>query len=378
MADDQAQEKQHQPTSKHIMDLRKRGVVMRSRDLSGGMIFFVTITLLIFMSSELLSIIKENFVITFSSIPSVLHDHNYLIFVLKKIALKTFNQLLPMFIVILIVAILSPFVFGGWNFTLDAIQFKLSKLNPTENLARLFSYKKTLMEVGRSIVKASVFLGFLAFFLYANKNDIINLGNMPVMSAIYTSAFTLKTFIVFMCSSLVITVLFDMAYHYFQYQQKAKMSMQQIKDEHKETEGSVESKRKMRMKQLALMKQRISLAVPKADIVITNPTHYAVALKYNKDKDKAPRLVAKGKGLLAQQIRQVAVANAITIYQAPELSRAIYFTTKLGSEIHPGLYKAVAIVLTYAYQLKNYQHGLSDHPEYITDLQIPDEFIYHE
>ncbi|RDI38536.1 EscU/YscU/HrcU family type III secretion system export apparatus switch protein [Aquicella lusitana] len=374
----EAQEKQHQPTSKHISDLRKQGIVMRSRDLSGGLVFTVTVAMLIIMSAQLMMSIKKNFSLAFSSIPDVIHNANYLGAILKKIALANFYQLLPIFIIMLVVAILSPFLFGGWNFTLDAIQFKLSKLNPTNNLGKLFSYKNALIEIARSIVKASIFLCILTFFLISNLNDIISLMNLQVISAITASEYLIKYFILFLCIALIFTVIFDIAYHYFRYQQQAKMSLQEVKDEQKDTEGSVESKRKMRLKQLAMVKQRINYSVPKASVVITNPTHYAVALKYNSGKDKAPKVIAKGKGIIAYQIRKAAISHGISIYQAPDLARAIYFTTKLGSEIHPGLYKPVAIVLSYVYQLKNYQYGVGKHPEIIEDLSIPKEFIYHE
>ncbi len=375
---DDAQERQHQATGKHITEMKKRGNVMRSRDLSGGLLFIVGVITLMIMSARLIEMMKNNFTMMFTSFQKAIIEPDYLLIVLKKIILTNFYEILPVFVISFVVTLFSPFLFGGWNFTMDAIHFKLAKLNPIDNLSKLFSIKSTMMEVIRAFIKSNFLLTVLVCYFFAYKNEVIMLINEPCFSAIYSGSIIIKNFILVLSCSIIVIVIFDVIYHYLKYQQQSKMSTQQIKDENKEVEGNPESKRKMRSKQIALLKQRLTQTVPKANVIITNPTHYSIALRYDNTKDHAPRVVAKGKGLIAHQIKQIAIAHAITIYEAPELARAIYHTTKLGEFIHPGLYKAVAIVLSYVFQLKHYQMGKGVQPEFIRNLDIPKEFIYQE
>lgn len=376
---EEAQDKQNLPTGKRLADLRKRGVVMRSRDLSGGLIFAVGIMLLMFSSTQFLEIFESNFLMSYGNIKSVLSNPDNLGGLIKEIVLQNVKQLIPMFIILLVVAFLSPFLFGGWNFTLDVLNFKLEKLNPISNFKKLLSIKHTSIEIIRSMFKAFFILGVLFVFFIINKNNLVDLTSEPGKMAIHSGAIIIKRFIIILLLSLIVTILFDMVYHYFQFQSKAKMSHFEIKEETRETEGDAQTKRRIRSAQLALIKQKLHQSVPKASVVITNPTHYAVAIKYDRDKDNAPKLLAKGKGHIAAQIRQIAIANAIPIYEAPPLARAIYFTGRLNYEIDPALYMSVAIVLSYVYQLKKYQAGMTDQlPSYVNDLKIPEDFIYHD
>lgn len=375
---DEAHDKQHAATGKHLADLRKQGNVLRSRDLSGALVFMTSITLLIFMSAQIKTQMAKNFFLAFSNFSAVVGNHDYLINIIKNIVLSSFYLLLPLFIIAFITALFSPFIFGGWNFTLDVLQFKLSKLNPTSNLARLFKPKTALLEILKSMIKSSFFLAILIFYVISAKNNIFYLSNEALSSAINTSYFTVKNFIIILSGSLVFIILMDVVYNYFRYQTQAKMSTEQIKEEHKSTEGNPEVKRKIRMKQIAIIMQRLKQTIPKANVIITNPTHYAVALRYDGEKDHAPKVVAKGKAVIAQHIKKIAISHAVPIYEAPELARAIYYTTKVNGFIHPALYKAVALVLSYVFQLKHYQMGKGRLPEYISNLEIPSEFIYKE
>jgi len=374
--ENEGQERKHLPTAKRLAELRKRGTVLRSKDMTGGMIFFVTISLIIFMADYFKQQIMNNFISAFSTIKELPNNPDALILVLKKILLANVEMLLPVFIFSLVAAIISPFLFGGWNFTLDAIQFKFEKINPLNNLQKMLSPKNTALEIMRSMFKCLVILGVLVCFLYNKRVEIFNLINFSLSQSAAESYSILQEFVMYLSISLIFIIAFDVIYHYFQFQHQAKMSAQELKDEYKDTEGNVEVKRKIRSAQIGILKQRLSVMVPKANVIITNPTHYAIALQYHDKKDRAPRVVAKGKDYVAQQIKYIAIANAIPIYEAPPLARAIYHTTKIGMEIHPGLYMAVAIVLSYVHQLKNYQRGVGQAPHFVTELEIPDEFIY--
>lgn len=377
MSDD-AQDKQHLPSGKRIADLRKKGNVMRSRDLTGGIVFLVSVSTLIFMAMTFKNQFANNFFSIYSSIGLVANGSMVMTEVMAKIFINNFNLLLPLFGIIFVSTLISPFLFGGWNFTLEAIRFKSDKLNPAVNLKRTFSPKHVLVEIGKSFIKCLVILGALVVFIMNKKDIIISLltkNKIFVYSMMYS---IMKEFLILLSVCLIFLIAFDVLYNYFSFLKQAKMSTQELKDENKESEGSPDVKRKINMQQMMLYKQRLSTFVPKAHVIVTNPTHYAVALRYDENKDRAPKVVAKGKAYIADQIRLLATANGIPFYEAPGLARAIYHTTKQGAEIHPELYRSVAIVLTYVHQLKNYQHGLGSIPNFVSEFKLPDEFIYDE
>lgn len=376
MADD-GLEKQHQASSKRIADLRKKGQTLRSRDLAGGLIFVVTVITLLVMSGHFQAQFKLNFVGSFNQIKTVMQDDNFPGGFVHQLIMDNFTMMIPVFLMCLLAAIASPFIFGGWNFSLEALGFKFEKLNPIGNLKNMFS-KRIFVEIGRSLFKVSIITAVLFYFAYTRKNDMFHLLDQPLHAAMTNCTYLIEEFIVIISVALIAIVLFDVIYNYYDYQNKIKMTSQELKDEYKEAEGSVEVKRKLRSKQLALFKQRLTIVVPKATVIITNPTHYAIALRYDENKDHAPKVVAKGKGFIAQQIRTIAISNGVPIYQAPELARAIYHTSNINSDIQPGLYMSVAIVLSYIHQLRNYQQGVGQQPKIATELNIPKEFIYND
>ena len=277
-----------------------------------------------------------------------------------------------------VTVICVPFIFGGWNFTLDPLMFNFNKLNPLNNIGNIFGIKRVYKEVIKSTLKAAIILSALFYFVIKNKNTIFSLINYPVKTAIVASYSIFTSFVVLLSYTIILIVIVDMVYAYYLYQSKSKMSLQELRDEAKETEGSGETKKMIRKRAMQLLKQRMTKSIPLASVIIVNPTHYAVAIKYDERKDRAPKLLAKGKGPIAEQIRTIAIANGIPLYEAPPLARAIYFTTKVNAEIDPDLYMAVAIVLSYVQQLKNFQMGIGQQPNFVRDLKIPEEFIYDE
>jgi flagellar biosynthesis protein FlhB len=374
---DEAAEKQHQATGKRMAELAKRGQLMRSRDLTGGLIVITGVAVL-FMLAPFAKVVFENdFILPFTAIKTIHHELNFPGNILKTMALNNLMLLAPIFMILLLIAFLSPFLFGGWNFTLEPFEFNFTRLNPVTNIQNLIS-NRIVVTMGRSFIKVVIIIGVLVYYMYSKRETISGLIHLPLkreMLGIYLIA---QNFVIALSLALIVVIAIDVLYTYYDFQKRTKMSDQEIKEEHKESEGSPEAKRKRRAMQIGLFKQRLIKAVPRANVIITNPTHYAVALRYDDDKDNAPKVVAKGKGFLAEQIRNIAIANGVPLYQAHELARAIYHTSKLGQEIKPGLYMAVAIVLSYVHQLKRYQQGSGKPPRYVTDLEIPKEFLYHE
>ena len=378
MSEGDAQDKQHKPSSKKLADLRKEGRTLRSRDLSGGLIFIVAIMMLSYMSASYEKDLLGNFTQSYSSIKQVVGDNDFLFIVLRKIVIKNFLLIAPLFAALLVTVFCAPIAFGGWNFSWQAVGIKFSKLNPITNLMNIFSPKRAAVEILKSVLKFTFIMGVLVNYFFLNKHEILILVNYPAKVAIASSYHLVVSFVTWMAGALIFVISFDLIQQFFQYQSQVKMSSQELKDEHKDAEGSGEVKRKMRSAQMQLLKQRMTQSVPKANVIITNPTHYSIALRYDERRDKAPKVVAKGKGALAKQIRNIAITNAIPIYEAPPLARAIYHTTKLNREVHPALYMAVAIVLSYVHQLKSFQMGIGSAPIKTNALEVPEEFIFNE
>lgn len=377
MADDDSLEKQHQATAKRLDDFKNKGQTLRSKDLTSGLVLIITVMVLIYLSNTIKERFEENFALCFYKIRDVLKYDDLPFEFLKELAFANFKMLLPIFLIAVASAFISPFLFGGWNFTFQPIQVKFERMNPISNLKSLFS-KRMFVNVIKSFLKVTVILGVLVIYGLNKKIEITNLMNQPLHNSLYNGYSIVHQFVILIASCLIFIILADMIFAYFEFQKKTKMSSQELKDELKDTEGSIESKRKIRAAQFSMIRQRLNVTVPRATVVITNPTHYAIAIRYNPDQDKAPKVIAKGKDYVAQQIRRISSSNGVPIYEAPLLARAIYRTSKIGGEIQPELYMAVALVLSYVHQLRNYQQGNGQEPIMISDLQIPKEFIYHE
>ncbi len=378
MAEDSGLEKKHEPTGKRITELRRRGQALRSKDLSSGSVFIFSIILLSFFANKFAHALAANFIYCFDAIGDVVRYKDFPGPILKILGINTLLLLLPFFAGILATTLLSPFLFGGWNFTLEPLQPNFGKLNPLNNLKKMFSSRLVMGVVG-AMLKVSLIMSALGYFTYSRIPELMHLSQLPLnQAAIHLYGLT-SDFVSVLAGVIVFVIGYDVFYTWYEYFKRNRMSDQEVKDEGKESEGNPEVKRKMRGRQLSLLRQRMSLIVPKATVIITNPTHYAVAIRYEERKDRAPRVIAKGKDHLAQQIREIAIANGVPIYPAPLLARAIYHTSNLGVEINPGLYMAIAIVLTYVNQLKNYQQGKTQGLPIMTqDLKIPQELVYNE
>ena len=370
-----SQDKQFKPSERKKGELKKEGNFLRSKDLSSGVVLFVSVPIILLASSSFLTVIKNNFIVLFSNFQHVALFFENPAGLFEQLALNNFFLLLPLFLFLFLFSFLIPFIFGGFGFSVGLLKFKPERINPLKNLKKLFSFHNAL-EIIKSIVKFCLFFLLLAFFLWSRSGDLFNLLDVHDERKLLDGLAILKNYLFLVMLGVLITVTIDMIYSYFSYHKKTMMSLQDVRDEQKETDGNPEIKRKIRSVQLAMSRARIQLDVPSATVIITNPTHYAIALKYTEKVDKAPRILAMGKNSLAADIRLIAIKNAIPIYEAPQLARAIYFTGKVGGHIADELYMAVAIVLSYVSQLKSYQTGLTNKPEYVTDLKIPREFHF--
>ncbi len=353
MADnDQHQERTEQPTQKRLEDARKRGQIPRSRELNMTAVMLAGAGALLgaghFVAGGLVNTMHGGFSITREALfaPDAMQT------ALTGAALSTLKYAMPVLLATLAAALLAPLSIGGWNVSFQAVAPDWSKLSPVAGFKRIFGLNGWV-ELGKALAKVVVVGGFATAIAMWLMDDILALGRMDLREGIGGAARLACYALITMSAALVLVAAVDVPYQLWNYRDKLKMSRQEIRDEMKETDGRPEIKSRIRTVQQQLAKRRMMQAVPTADVIVVNPTHYAVALQYQPNRMRAPRVVAKGAGLVALAIRTLADQHRVPLFEAPPLARALYKSTDIGREIPAALYVAVAQVLTYIYQLKS-------------------------
>jgi flagellar biosynthetic protein FlhB len=281
-------------------------------------------------------------------------------------------MLLPFMLIMALVAVLSSIALGGWSLSAKAMAFKPEKLNPIKGMSRVFGWRGVL-EMFKGLAKF-LLVAVVALILLDTMGDrFLGLGREPLLQGVAHTGELLTTAFLLLSSVLLLVAAIDVPFQLWDHSRQLKMTMQEVKEEHKQSEGSPEVKGRQRQMQMEMAQRRMMEEVPKADVIVTNPTHYAVALRYDAQKMGAPVLVAKGTELVAARIRAVAAEHDVPILAAPPLARALYFSTELGDVIPEGLYRAVAQVLAYVYQLKQGPIYNREGVAPMTDLPIPDD-----
>jgi flagellar biosynthetic protein FlhB len=279
---------------------------------------------------------------------------------------------IPLIGIIMLTALASPLLIGGWLFSGKALGPNFGKLNPLKGFANMFS-THALVELLKAISK-TLLVGLVAWVVFdSNIDEIFALiHEPPVTASAHYGKFLLESFTA-MVGALAIIALFDAPYQVYHYTQKLMMTRQDLRDEAKESDGNPEIKSRIRAQQREMARRRMMSEVPTADVVITNPTHFAVALKYADNSTTAPLVIAKGKNELATRIRTLANEHNVLIMEAPPLARALYHHTDLGNEIPASLYTTVAQVLAYVFQLRTWRKTGGIAPIIPKDLSVPKE-----
>ncbi|MBO1540439.1 flagellar biosynthesis protein FlhB [Pseudomonas sp. OA65] len=364
------QDKTEDPTEKRLRESREKGEIARSKELNTLAVMLAGAGgLLIYgggLALDLLEIMRLNFSLPREVLlsPGSMAQH---LLHSGKIAILAVQ---PILICLLLAAVIGPISLGGWLFAAGSLAPKFSRMNPAAGLKRMFS-TTALMELLKAFGKFLLVLFVALTVLQADIDDLLRIAHEPLEQAIIHSVQLVGWSTLWMACGLILIAAIDVPIQLYQSKQKLLMTKQEVRDEHKDAEGKPEVKQRIRQLQREVSQRRMMAAIPDADVVITNPTHYAVALKYDPEKGNAPVLLAKGSDFLALKIREIAVANEVMLLESPALARSIYYSTELDQEIPGGLYLAVAQVLAYVYQIRQHRAGKGKRPEPLKDLPIP-------
>ncbi|OZY46192.1 flagellar biosynthesis protein FlhB [Pseudomonas lundensis] len=363
-------DKTEDPTEKRKKDSREKGEIARSKELNTLAIMLAgSIGLIIFggaLAQDMMEIMRYNFSISREALLNPDSMGAYLLHS-GKIALIALQ---PVLITLLIAAVIGPIALGGWLFAAGSLAPKFSRMNPAAGLKRMFS-AKALVELLKALAKFFIILIVALMVLQADIDDLQRIAHEPLESAVIHSLQVVAWSALWMACGLILIAAVDVPVQLWESHKKLLMTKQEVRDEHKDQEGRPEVKQRIRQTQRDMSQRRMMSAIPDADVIITNPTHFAVALKYDPEKGAAPMLLAKGSDFLALKIREIGAKHDILLLESPALARSIYFSTELDQEIPAGLYLAVAQVLAYVYQIRQHQAGKGKRPDPLSDLPIP-------
>jgi flagellar biosynthesis protein FlhB len=350
------QERTEQPTPKRLEEARKKGQVPRSTDLSAAAVILTVGGGLHFLGgymgsrfnglmSASLTLTREQSVDESLMFPTMVTEASYALLACAPILGLTLAG-----------ALVAPLLLGGWNLSFEALAPDFTRLNPLTGFGRMFSTRSGV-DLAKAFAKF-ILLALVAVLLLRQKSgELMGLGLEPPRAAIAHATSLTGYALLMLAGTLGLIAAVDVPWQLFQHSKQLRMTRQEVREEMKESEGSPQIKGRIRSMQREIARRRMMHEVPKADVVIVNPTHFAVALKYDEKRMRAPIVVAKGADVIAARIREIATDSLVPIFEAPPLARALFKSVEIGGEIPATLYVAVAQVLTYIYQLKTARRG---------------------
>jgi flagellar biosynthesis protein FlhB len=375
MAEESDLEKTEQPSQRRLEKAREEGQVARSRE-------WVTFALLatamggLWLTADLLES-RLGFALQrgVGFDRAIAFDTSRMLANAQALSLQGLIAIAPLFAMVTVAALMAPMALGGLLFAPNSLAPDFAKLNPMAGLGRIFS-AQSLAELFKALAK-SVLIGYVAWLVISRSLDaIMGLVREPVSTALPHMLSIVARSCAWIVGALLLIALIDVPYQIWALHRKLRMSREDLKQEHKEAEGNPQIKARIRRMQKALATRRMMAEVPKADVVVTNPTHFAVALRYVEGHMGAPRVIAKGSDLVAQRIRDIARSNGVEVVDAPALARSLFKHAELGREIPAGLYTAVARLLAWAYQLRRWRTDGGLQPALPTELPVPQELQY--
>lgn len=345
------QERSERPTAKRIEKARKEGHVPRSPELTAAAVLLVAGGGVRFLGPHLGAALYEVMRSSLAFAPGQAFDPHLALVSLHVELLRASIACAPILGLTLIAALAAPLALGGWNLSLGALAPDITRLDPIAGFARLFS-PRGAVELGKAFAKFLLVATVAVVVLRGESARLLGLGTEPLSVAIVDSAELASRALLGISAALAVVAAIDVPWQLWQYAHRLGMTREEIREEMKESEGSPEMRGRIRRVQREMARHRMMHEVPKADVVVVNPTHFAVALRYEERRMRAPVVVAKGSELIAARIREIATEHAVPIFEAPPLARALYHSVEIGAEIPASLYVVVAQVLTYIYQLK--------------------------
>ncbi|RAJ94605.1 flagellar biosynthesis protein FlhB [Aliidiomarina maris] len=366
------QERTEEPTQKKLDDAKEKGQIARSKEMGTlGVLLAAAVGMLAVggaMAEAMFNIMTRYFSVE----RALIFDDNATLNIWSGIYNTLLVPLGTFFAIVVFGAFVGNTIVGGFNFSWQGAAPKPSKMSPLKGFKRMFG-TQALIELLKGVGKFLVVAVFAYFLLRWQFPNILQFSNGILEQSLSDAVLLLGfMFLLLVCSMLFIVVI-DVPFQRYNHNKQLRMTKQEVKDERKNAEGSPEIKGKIRQMQLSMAMKRMMQDVPQADVVVTNPTHYAVALVYNPASKGAPKVVAKGNDEVAAKIREVAMDAEVPIVQSPALARAVYYSTKIGQEIPEGLFMAVAQVLAFVFQMRDYRKGKGRKPKLARDLPIPED-----
>ncbi|MGJ7527640.1 flagellar biosynthesis protein FlhB [Variovorax sp. GB1P17] len=375
MAEESDLEKTEPASERRLEKAREEGNVARSRELTTFVMLGTASAGLWFAAESLNASMSGALRRGLQFDRASAFDPSHMLAQTGLMALQALMAIGPLFGMMIVAAVAAPLMLGGWMFSTKAVAPNFGKLNPLAGIGRMFS-AQSLAELFKALAKSAL-IGGVAWWVIVNDIEpVMALMSQPAHYALPHAIVLVAKHCALIAATLFLVALIDVPFQLWTYFRKLRMSREDVRQEHKESEGDPHIKAQIRRQQQQMARRRMMAEVPKADIVLTNPTHFAVALSYLDSDMRAPRVVAKGTELVAARIRELAKDNKVAILEAPSLTRALYKHTKLGEEIPAGLYTAVAEVLAWVYQLKRWKNEGGDAPRTPTDLPVPADLQY--
>jgi len=372
VAEESGQERTEEPTPKRQADSKKKGQIARSRDFNTMAIVALAAAGLLMMGGSLTDGLSQIMIQGLTPTRAEIFDPIQLVDNFLATILDALVIILPFLMLMLVASLFSPILIGGWSFSWESLQPKFSKLNPIKGIAKMFS-AKSLVELIKTMAKFILVTAVAVVVLWTQADSFLKLGHQSIESALANAGELFGWGFLFLTIALMIIAAIDVPFQVWDHMRQMRMTLQEVKDEMKDSEGRPEVKGKIRQLQREMAERRMLEDVPQADVVITNPEHYAVALKYDQANGKAPVVVAKGADLIAASIRKVAIHNDVTIVEAPPLARAVFYNAEIGDEIPEALYLAVAQILAYVFHLKTARENGNEEPE-MPETTLPEEY----
>jgi len=373
MAEESDVEKTEPASSRRLEQAREEGQVPRSREIGAFLILMVSASAFSFvgpwMMQRTTAIVRRGLTLD----EPLVRDPASMMLRLADLSLDALLSFAPLLSMLVVAALISPFFLGSWNFSLKALNPDLGRLDPLKGITRLVSWNG-LVELIKAVGKAFLVGGVAVWVLWKSRDDVFALFNQPIESGLSSAGHLISHSFLLIVLAMLLIVAIDVPFQLWQYHDKLKMSKEEVRQEGKEMEGNPEVKGRIRQLQREAARRRMMGAVPTADVIVTNPTHFAVALAY-KSGMGAPKVLAKGMGDIALKIREIGAEHSVPMLEAPPLARALYRHAELDQEIPSTLYAAVAEVLAYVYQLSHWQQVGGNYPTPPREISVPAELV---